>query len=68
MKEFLTRKDIMDLFSISRSTVIRLEKQGKLKPIKLSPRKIVYKRENIEDLIEKGLKWTKHALYSLVKS
>jgi len=56
MKEFLTRKDIMDLFSISRSTVIRLEKQGKLKPIKLSPRKIVYKRENIEDLIEKGLK------------
>jgi len=56
MKEFLTRKDIMDLFSISRPTVIRLEKQGKLKPIKLSPRKIVYKRENIEDLIEKGLK------------
>jgi len=56
MKEFLTRKDIMDLFSISRSTVIRLEKQGKLKPIKLSPRKIVYKRENIEELIEKGLK------------
>ncbi|MCD6143670.1 helix-turn-helix domain-containing protein [Thermococcus sp.] len=52
MKEILTRKEIMELFGISLSTVIRWEKQGILKPIKLSPRKIVYKKEDIERLLE----------------
>jgi predicted DNA-binding transcriptional regulator AlpA len=51
MKEFLTRKDIMELFNISRSTVIRMEKRGELKPIRISPRKIVYRREDIERLL-----------------
>lgn len=51
MKEFLTRKDIMELFNISRSTVIRMEKRGELKPIRISPRKIVYHREDIERLL-----------------
>ncbi len=52
MKEFLTRKDIMELFGISRSTIIRMEKRGDLKPIRLTPRKIVYKREDVENLIK----------------
>ncbi len=52
MKEILTRKEIMELFGISLSTVIRWEKQGILRPIKLSPRKIVYKKEDIERLLE----------------
>ena len=52
MKEILTRKEIMELFGISLSTVIRWEKQGILRPIKLSPRKIVYKKEDIEQLLE----------------
>ena len=51
MKEILTRKDIMELFGISLSTVIRWEKQGILKPIKLTPRKVVYRREDIENLL-----------------
>jgi len=54
MQEFLTRKDIMELFKISRATVIRMEKRGELKPIRLTPRKIVYKREDIEELIKKA--------------
>jgi len=52
MKEILTRKEIMELFGISLSTVIRWEKQGILRPIKLSPRKVVYKKEDIEQLLE----------------
>jgi len=52
MKEILTRKEIMELFGISLSTVIRWEKQGILKPIKVTPRKVVYKREDIENLLQ----------------
>ena len=59
MKEFLTRKDIMELFGISRATVIRMEKRGELKPIRLTPRKIVYRREDIEELIKKRQENTK---------
>ena len=51
MKEILTRKEIMKLFGISLSTVIRWEKRGILKPIKVTPRKIVYKRDDIENLL-----------------
>ncbi|MCD6551374.1 helix-turn-helix domain-containing protein [Thermotoga sp.] len=59
MKEFLTRKDIMELFNISRSTVIRMEKRGELKPIRISPRKIVYRREDIEELLQSKMKGAK---------
>jgi len=56
MKEFLTRKNIMELFNISRSTVIRMEKRGELKPIRISPRKVVYRREDIEQLLQSKMK------------
>lgn len=59
MKEFLSRKDIMELFNISRSTVIRMERRGELKPIRLTPRKVVYRREDIEKLLEERRKEAK---------
>ena len=53
MDELLTRKEVMKLLKISRSTLYRLEKRGELKRIQISPRKILYKRKDIEELLRK---------------
>lgn len=53
-KEFYTRKEIMELFGISLSTVIRLEKKGELTAIHITPRKIVYDRSDLQKLIDNG--------------
>jgi len=42
MKELLTRKELMELLGISRATLIRMERRGDLKSIRILPRMIVY--------------------------
>ncbi len=53
--EFLTRRDVCDLFKVSLSTVIRLEESGKLPRVNVglvrSPR---YRRADVEKLVQVG--------------
>ncbi|MEM4847410.1 MAG: helix-turn-helix domain-containing protein [Thermosphaera sp.] len=50
--ELLTRKDVMRLLKISKSTLLRLEKRGVLKPIRLSNRKVLYDAKDVYALLE----------------
>ena len=52
-KEILTPKDVMELLDISRSTLQRLAKKGKLISYKLSGR-IYFKRSEIIEAVEAG--------------
>ena len=53
MKEYLNRKEVMELFGISRSTLIRMERRGDLKPIHITPKIVVYSRKDIEQLLKR---------------
>lgn len=48
-KELLSTAEIMELFQISRGTVLNWDKQGKLIPYKVG-RKKLYKTEDIKKL------------------
>jgi len=55
MEEFYTRKELMKIFKVSESTIIRWEKKGLLKRFKLpGSRKALYKKSDVEKLIEAG--------------
>jgi len=48
----LTIKEAMEVLRIkSRTTFYRLVKEGKIKPVKISARKVLVKREDIERLL-----------------
>jgi predicted DNA-binding transcriptional regulator AlpA len=53
-KELLTRKDLMQLFSVSQPTVIRLETAGKLTPVRIG-RAVRYQRTEVEQIINASL-------------
>lgn len=52
-KEIMTSNDVMDLLCVSRSTVHRMSKKGKLPSYKLSGR-IYFKRDEIMKSLEAG--------------
>jgi len=55
MEEFYTRKELMKIFKVSESTIIRWEKKGLLKRFKLPGSMIaLYKKSDVEKLNEAG--------------
>ncbi|MEM0353760.1 MAG: helix-turn-helix domain-containing protein [Archaeoglobaceae archaeon] len=50
--ELLTRKEVMKLLKISKNTLLRYEKHGILKPIRVSERKVLYDANDIYALLE----------------
>jgi len=48
----MSRIDAAKHFGIGRQTLIRFEKRGFLTPLRLGPRKVYYRRDKIESLIE----------------
>ena len=48
-KKYLTTKEVMKLLGVSRKTIYNYVQRGLLKPIKLSPVKLLF---DIEDIIE----------------
>ena len=56
LPELLTIKEAMEILRIkSRTTFYRLVKEGKIKPVKISARKVLIKREDIERLLNQDL-------------
>jgi len=55
--KLIDRKELMELLKISRSTIIRLEKKGILKPVKIENSKnILYELADVEELIQASKK------------
>jgi len=53
--KLLTRDEVGEILRISKSTVIRYEKKGILKPVKLpDTRNVLYDAEDIEKLIKES--------------
>lgn len=48
----ITREEAMNLLRVSRNTLIRLERKGIVKAVRLSDRKVLYDLEDIKRLIE----------------
>jgi excisionase family DNA binding protein len=56
LPELLTIKEAMEILRIkSRTTFYRLVKEGKIKPVRISARKVLIKREDIERLLNQNL-------------
>ena len=53
---YMTSKEVIDLLRISPSTLRRMMRKGIIKPIKLSSRKNLYKRSDIEKLLQIKIK------------
>lgn len=50
--ELLTRKEVMELLKISRSTLLRIESRGQLAPVKIPKSRIIrYKKDQVLKLI-----------------
>ena len=55
LQELLTRQEVNALLKITDQTIIAMEKEGLLKPIRLTGKRIVrYRMEDVEALIEKS--------------
>ena len=52
--EYVSKKEAAKMIGVCAETVKRYTKNGKLKAVKLSPRCLRYKRNDILDFIEKG--------------
>jgi excisionase family DNA binding protein len=50
---FLTRDEVSKLFRISTRTVDRLVVQGKLRPIKITPQRIIFSKVELEQFLQK---------------
>ena len=53
-KKLLTVKEVCELLSVSKTTVYKLIKEGKLHPIKLTPKATRFSMEDIEALIQES--------------
>jgi predicted site-specific integrase-resolvase len=49
-------KDVQKLFHVSNVTLWKWEKKGKIKVVRLSPRKVYVERQEIDRLIAEGKK------------
>jgi len=56
MEALLTVRDLMRILKCSRSTIIRLEKAGKIEAVSFTERKKLYRPEDIKKLIDMGVK------------
>ena len=53
MNKLLKRKEVMEILRVSQSTIIRLERKGILKPVKLpDSRTVLYDSDDIQALIQ----------------
>jgi hypothetical protein len=52
--EYLSRLDIAKLFGCNPSLVITLERQGRLTPIRITPKLVRYHRGEVDRLIKEG--------------
>ena len=55
-KKLLTPKKVCEILSISKTTLYKLIKEGKLTPIKLTPKATRFSMEDIEALIRESRK------------
>lgn len=51
MSTLLNRSELAALFGCSKATIRRYEREGKLRPIRLSPRVVRFKKEDVEKLV-----------------
>ena len=55
LQELLTRQEVVALLKVTDKTIMNMEKEDLLKPVKLTGKRIVrYKMEDVEALIEKS--------------
>lgn len=54
LRELLTRQELVALLKVTGQTLINMEKEGTLNPVRLTGKRIVrYKMEDVEALIDK---------------
>ncbi len=53
-KQNFRAKEAAEYLGIARSTIWLYAKQGRLNPIRLSPRITVFKREDLDNLVQNG--------------
>ena len=53
-EDLMKTKDVLEYLKISRSTLYRLIKEGKLAPIKMGPKTLRYRRSDVDQLVEAG--------------
>ena len=54
--ELIPLKEVQKLLHVSNVTLWKWEKQGKIKVVRLSPRKVYVERKEIDRLIDQGKK------------
>jgi predicted site-specific integrase-resolvase len=54
MKDLLNNKDIEELFGVTKQTILNWRKRGILPYIAINQRKFLYKKEDVEKLLNKG--------------
>lgn len=52
-KEYLTTNEVVSMYSLSRPTLWRWERNGILKPHRIGAKKVLFKAEDIEAIISK---------------
>ena len=52
--EFLTKEEVIDILQISAQTLKLWRKDGRIPYIKISPKKFVYKKEDIEAVLRRS--------------
>lgn len=55
MDEYLNNKEVEKIFKVTKHTIMNWRKSGKLPYIKINSRKFLYKKEDIEKMIDKNL-------------
>jgi excisionase family DNA binding protein len=51
IKEFYTSKEVCELLRIAYQTLWRYKRDGKLKAVKISPRKLLYPKSEIDKFL-----------------
>jgi len=54
MNELMTRQEVMAFLKISKSTLIRLERRGKLAKVRVTPQCIRIPRESVEQFVNRS--------------
>jgi predicted site-specific integrase-resolvase len=54
--EYYSPKEVMELFKVTYNTLFNWKKKGKLVPEQISPRRFVYKKSYIDEIVAKGFK------------
>ncbi len=52
-KEYYTNKEIENIFKVTKQTILRWRKQGLLPYIAINQRKFLYKKEDVEKILQR---------------